>query len=73
MIDNGANNWNIGLTNACAAGNMVCIRLMIEKGANDWNEGLSCACCNGYMDIAKLIIEKGATHCECNKFIKKHL
>ena len=67
MINRGADNLNLGLSNACQNGHTKLAYQMIYKGATDLNLGLYSACKSGNLETIELMLEKGAT-----KF-KKHL
>ena len=60
MIQQGANNWNAGMEDACRGGHMNIVKLMIEKGATSFDDGFVGACISGQIDIAKLMLSKGA-------------
>ena len=63
MISYGANNWNLGLYDACRAGHLKMAYLMISLGATNWNDGLSAACKYEHRKLVKLMISKGANFC----------
>lgn len=58
MIRYGANDWNIGLYNACLNGNVKIVELMIDSGGLYWNHSLYSACYGGNIEIVKLIMDK---------------
>lgn len=65
-VDNGANNWNMGMTFACFDNHIEAIKLMVQYGANDWDRGLHTTCCrnrnNTITESMLYMIEKGASN-----------
>ncbi len=61
-ISKGADNFNDGLTIACANGHKKMVQLMISHGADDFNQGLIEASSCGYIDIVQLMISHGANN-----------
>ena len=60
-IENGANNWNMGLDGACEGGHMKIVIDMVGQGATRYNFAFEKACWNGHLDVVKYIVECGAT------------
>ncbi len=56
MIECGANNWELGLQNACIGKHMNIVNMMIEEGAEDYDEALRGACIGGDLEIVKLMM-----------------
>jgi hypothetical protein len=59
-IENGANDWNYGLSEACKGGHMEIALFMIDNGANHWDLGMEGCCISGNVELAQLMIGKGA-------------
>ena len=64
LIQNGANDWNLGLDGACESGCVELIQLMIQHGADDWNRGMITACKRNFVDIFSLMVQHGADEWE---------
>ena len=58
-IQQGADEWDLGLMFACEGGHIALAQLMIAKGAVDWNWGLASACGRGHLPLAHLMVLGG--------------
>ncbi len=62
-ISKGANNFNIGLVNACYNGHLDIAILMVyrcDDKINTYNTALNNACYNGHIGIVNLLLTEGA-------------
>lgn len=61
LISKGANDWNLGLANACfgrSSEHQEIVELMISKGANNWTHSLQNACLNRCYAIIVILLQK---------------
>lgn len=61
-IQNGAENWKLGLTNACVAGNATIVEMIIRNGSKnfspeDWKHAFGNACFQGSKLIVEILIQ----------------
>ena len=65
FIENGAWDWNLGMSSAAIGGHRDLVDFFIDKGANDWVRGMLYAIRGGHRDLVDFFIEeKGA--CDWN-------
>jgi len=58
LIDEGANDWNLGMYGAALGGHLDLVKYFISKGANLWQIGMNYAKRGGHSDIVKYFSKK---------------
>lgn len=57
MIENGTNDWNVGLLNGCEYGNIQLVKCMVEHGANNLKPAIKLALVNGHKEIFTYLVD----------------
>ena len=58
MLEEGADDYNMAMTEAASQGHQNIVELMLEEGADDYNEAMTYADLNGHISIVGLIQER---------------
>ena len=72
MISKGADDWNMGLYDACQGGHLELAKLMISNGANDWHNGFRGACRADHLELIQLMVSKGISKADIRTLLSEH-